>query len=157
MRGRFFICILQLVQIPYFCFIQFAMSFKSRLINFLLPLSALVLFILQCTRYYLAVWYANIPEETQYLRTRPDQTYTILGQTGIAILVIFLIAGLTQLFRPKRLLAYGLIVLLLIAGYLVFLMSLNLPRWNSGALLNYLILVLLAVAAFRYFQSVQSK
>lgn len=146
-----------LLRTPYFCFIQFAMSFKSRLINFLLPLSALVLFILQCIRYYVAVWYANIPEETQYLRSKPDQTYTMLGQTGIAILVIFLVAGLTQLFRPKRLLAYGLIVLLLIAGYLVFLMSLNLPRWNSGALLNYLILVLLAVAAFRYFQSVQNK
>lgn len=129
------------------------MPFKTRLINFLLPLSALLLFILQCIRYFIAVWYDNIPEETQYLRANPNQALSMLAQTGLVLFLLFLVTGLLQLFRPRRLLAYGLILLLLIAGYLVFLLSLSLPQWNTGASLNYLIIVLLAVSACRYYLS----
>lgn len=133
------------------------MSLQTRLINFLLPLSAYILFAFQWVRNYVAVWYANIPEETQYQRGRPNQTYSMLVQTGIVLVVLFLLAGLVQMFRPNRLLAYGLIGLLLITGYLVFLFTLSLPRWNTGAPLSYLILVLLAVSAFRYYLSASFK
>lgn len=127
------------------------MSLQTRLINFLLPLSAYILFAFQWIRNYVAVWYANIPEETQYLRARPDQAYSMLAQSGLVLILLFLIAGLIQLFRPNRLLAYGLIGIVVITGYLVFLFTLSLPRWNSGAPLNYLIIVLLAVSACRYY------
>lgn len=127
------------------------MSLQTRLINFLLPLSAFILFVFQWIRNYVAVWYANIPEETQYLRARPDRAYSMLAQAGLVLFVLFLVAGLMQLFRPKRLLAYGLIGVLVITGYLVFLFSLSLPGRNSSAPVNYLILVLLAVSAFRYY------
>lgn len=133
------------------------MSLQTRLINFLLPLSAYILFAFQWIRNYAAVWYGNIPEETQYLRARPDQTYIMLAQTSLVLFVLFLIAGLIELFRPNRLLAYGLIGVIVITGYLVFLLSLSMPRWNSGAPLNYLILVLLAVAAFRFYLSSHTK
>jgi hypothetical protein len=127
------------------------MAFKTRLINFLLPLSALLLFLIQWVRKYAAIMYANIPEETQYLRYRPDQLYSMLAQAGGVLIVLFLVAGLAHLFRPNRLLGYGLIVLLLFSGYLVFLFSLSLPRWNTGAPLNFMILVMLAVSACRYY------
>lgn len=133
------------------------MSLQIRLINFLLPLSAYILFAFQWIRNYAAVWYANIPEETQYLRARPNQAYSMLAQVGFVMLLLFLVTGLIQLFRPNRLLAYGLIGLLLITGYLVFLFTLSLPRWNSGAPLNYLILILLALSAFRYYLSASFK
>ena len=133
------------------------MSLQTRLINFLLPLSAYILFAFQWVRNYVTVWYANIPEETQYLRARPDQTYIMLAQTSLVLFVLFLIAGLIELFRPNRLLAYGLIGVLVITGYLVFLFSLSLHRWNSGAPLNYLILVLLAISSFRYYLSARTK
>jgi len=133
------------------------MAFKTRLINFLLPLSALLLFLIQWVRKYAAIMYANIPEETQYLRYRPDQMYSMLAQAGGVFIVLFLVAGLVHLFRPNRLLGYGLIVLLLLSGYLVFLFSLSLPRWNTGAPLNFLILIMLAVSAFRYYLSAQIK
>lgn len=133
------------------------MSLQTRLINFLLPLSAYILFVFQWVRNYAAVWYANIPEETQYLRARPDQAYSMLAQVGLVLLLLFLVAGLIQLFKPNRLLAYGLIGIVVITGYLVYLFSLSLPRWNSGAPLSYLILVLLAVSAFRYYLSASFK
>lgn len=133
------------------------MSLQTRLINFLLPLSAYILFVFQWVRNYAAVWYANIPEETQYLRARPEQAYSMLAQAALVLLLLFLIAGLIQLFRPKRLLSYGLIGIIVITGYLVFLLSLSMPRWNSGAPLSYLILVLLAVSAFRYYLSASFK
>jgi hypothetical protein len=133
------------------------MSLQTRLINFLLPLAAYILFVLQWLRNYVTVWYANIPEETHYLRARPDQAYSMLAQTNLVLFVLFLIAGLIQLFRLNRLLAYGLIGVLVITGYLVFLFSLSLPSWNSGAPLNYLILVLLALSACRYYLFAHSK
>jgi hypothetical protein len=129
------------------------MSFKTRLINFLLALAAWLLFAFQWVNNYASAWYANIPEETQYLRGAHATTYVYYAWLGGITFLLFLVLSIIYLVREtiSRPLLVGLIAVLVFTSYIVFHFSSALPQWRSGGLLNYLILVLLALAAFRFY------
>lgn len=134
------------------------MSFNSRLITFLLALTAYLLFAFQWAHNYLAAWYANIPEETQYIKSSRPNTYVYYAWLWGGTFLPFLLFSIIYLVRAKisRPLLYGLIAILLFTSYVVFLFSSALPQWRSGGPLNYLVLLLLAISAFRLYLTIKA-
>ncbi|HOZ68459.1 MAG TPA: hypothetical protein PLU11_01865 [Chitinophagaceae bacterium] len=129
------------------------MKFQTRLINFLLPFAAYLLFAFQWFNTYVKAWYANIPEETQYLRgalTNPYIYYTwLFGITSLLHLTI----GIVYLVREKttRPLIYFLMLNLLFTSYYVFLFAADFPKWSRTGPLNFVILCLLGISIVRYY------
>lgn len=134
------------------------MPFRTKLINFLLPLAAWLLFAFQWVNNHASAWYANIPEETQYLRGAQTQTYIYYAWLWAGTFLLFLVLSIIYLVRDSisRLLLYALIAILFFTSYVVFLFSSGLPRWRSGGPLNYLILLLFAISAFRYYLTLKA-
>jgi len=135
------------------------MAFKTRLINFLLPLAAYLLFAFQWFNTYLKAWYANIPEETQYLRGALTNPYIYYAWLFGITFLLFLTLGIINLVREKttRLLIYMLMANLLFTSYYAFLFAADFPKWSKTGVVNFVILCLLGVSIFRYYGEVIKK
>lgn len=131
------------------------MKFQTRLINFLLPLAAYFLFAFQWFNTYLNAWYANIPEETQYLRGALSNPYIYYAWLFGITFLLFLTIGIVYLVREKttRPLIYILMANLLFTSYYVFLFTADYPKWSRTGPVNFLILCLLGISIFRYYFS----
>ncbi len=135
------------------------MKFQTRLINFLLPLAAYLLFAFQWFTTYLKAWYANIPEETQYLRGAITNPYTYYAWLFGITFLLFLTLGIINLVREKttRLLNYFIIANLLFTSYYIFLFAADFPKWSRTGPLNFVILCFLGISIFRYYGEVIKK
>jgi hypothetical protein len=135
------------------------MTFQTRLINFLLALTAYLLFAFQWANTYMAAWYANLPEETQYLRGSHTNTYVYYAWLWGGTFLVFLILSVITLVQDKvsRVLVYILIANLFLTSYNTFLFAADFPKWQSTGPLNFVILCLLGVSVFRYYSSLPQK
>lgn len=75
------------------------MFFHSKLFKFLLILFAYLLFAFQWVYNYMAVWYTNVPEETQYFKKPNMGNYTMYAYLLIISFVLFLIFGIIYLIK----------------------------------------------------------
>ncbi len=135
------------------------MKFQTRLINFLLPLAAYFLFAFQWFNTYQKAWYANIPEETQFLKGAMTNPYIYYAWLFGITFLLFLITGIVYLVREKtvRPLIYFLMANLLFTGYYVFLFAADFPKWSRTGPVNFLILCLLGGSLFRFYEELRIK
>lgn len=135
------------------------MKFQTRLINFLLPFAAYLLFAFQWFNTYVKAWHANIPEETQYLRGAHTNPYIYYAWLFGITFLLFLTLGIIYLVREKtaRPLIYILMANLLFTSYYAFLFAADFPKWNRTGVLNFVILCLLGISIFRYYGEVIKK
>jgi hypothetical protein len=107
----------------------------------------------------MAAWYANLPEETQYLRGSHNNTYVYYAWLWGVTFLLFLAISIINLVQDKvsRALVYILIANLFFTSYYTFLFSADFPKWRSTGSLNFVILCLLGVSVFRYYGDVKIK
>jgi hypothetical protein len=127
------------------------MFFKSKLFKFLLPLVAYLLFAFQWLYNYKLVWYANIPEETQYFRGSNMGFYMMYGWLLIVSFLLFIIFGIIYLVKnPVPVyVRYILAGILFFSAYFVWHYSTMPKGWHSTDFLQFGNLVLFAVSIFK--------
>lgn len=128
------------------------MWFQSKLFKFLLSLSAYLLFSFQWAYNYKIVWYANLPDETEYFFRSPNMSYYIMyAYLLITCFLLFLIFGLVYLLKspaPKYV-TYILIGVLVVSSYFVWGYSNTFKEIKSMSFIMYLNLVLFAFSIFK--------
>jgi hypothetical protein len=127
------------------------MFFKSRLFKFLLPLAAYLLFAFQWLYNYKLVWYANIPEETQYLRGTNMGFYMMYAWLQLVSFLLFVILGIIYLVKDPvpAFIRYSLAGILFFSAYFAWHYSTMLRGWHGTGLLQFGNLVLFAVSIFK--------
>ena len=100
----------------------------------------------------MAVWYTNIPEETQYFFKGSNRHFYI-GYAYVFLIsfVIFIIFGIIYLMKKQvpRFISYILIGDLILSTFYVWHYSTVIPIFYTTGILNYISLVLFAYSIFK--------
>jgi hypothetical protein len=135
------------------------MFFQSKLFRVLLPLAAYLFFAFLWIYNYKFVWYANMPDETQYFRKPNMGFYMMYAYLFFISFSIFLIFGIIYLVRnpvPKFII-YILAVNLIFSAYYVWHYSTILKTWGSNGNFLFLILALFAFSISKLTRPKQSE
>lgn len=98
------------------------------------------------------VWYANIPEETQYLKGKQSGIYPLLIYIIGITFAFFLLFGIVHLIKEvvPKIVRYIIIGDLFITTYFVWNHAAFLSGWNRSNIVSYFILVLFGFAIYGY-------
>ncbi len=125
--------------------------FSSNLFKFLFPLFAYLLLVFHWIYNYMAVWYSNIPEETQYFLKGSNMGFYVgYAYVFIICFIIFIIFGIIYLTRKRasKFINYILIGILFLSAFFVWHFSITMNFFNRLGIINFIILVLFAVSIF---------
>jgi hypothetical protein len=127
------------------------MFFHSKLFKFLLPLFAYLLFAFQWVYNYMAVWYTNVPEETQYFKKPNMGNYTMYGYLLIISFVLFLVFGIIYLIKNPvpKFVTYILMADLFFSSYYVWHYSTAFKGLQSARVIIFCNLVLFGLSIFK--------
>jgi hypothetical protein len=128
------------------------MFFQSKLFKFLLPFVAYLLFAFLWAYNYMAVWYSNIPEETQYLRGRNMGFYAGYGYLILFSFLLFLVFGIIYLVKSsvEKYIRYILIAILFLSAYFLWHYSISYKGYQFSSILSFVDLVLFGFSIFNF-------
>jgi hypothetical protein len=127
------------------------MFFQSKSFKLLLPLLAYLLFAFQWVYNYMAVWYANVPDETQYFKKPQMGYYMMYAYLLLPSFVLFMIFGIIYLLKnpvPKYV-TYVLTAVLLFSSYFVWHYSATFKSVHISVMVMFGNLVLFAFSIFK--------
>ena len=134
------------------------MFFQSKLFKFLLPLAAYIFFAVLWIYNYQIIWYANIPEETQYLKGQNMGFYMMYTYLFLISFILFLIFGIIYLVKnpvPKFII-YILTGDLVFSAYYVWHYSTTFKDLRSNGDLMFVALALFAFSICKLTRPKQS-
>ena len=127
------------------------MFFHSKLFKFLLPLFAYLLFTFQWAYNYMAVWYANVPEETQYFIKSNMGNYTMYVYLLIISFVLFLVFGIIYLIKNPvpKFVTYILMADLFFSSYYVWHFSTAFKGLHNTGIIMFCTLIFFGLSIFK--------
>jgi hypothetical protein len=123
----------------------------SKLFKFLLPLFTFLLFAFEWAYNYMAVWYDNLPNETQYFKPPKMGFYMGFVYLFAVSFLVFLILGIIYLVKDPapKVVVYLLITDLVLSAYYVWVYTVAFKNLPTPALLLFVTLALFAVSVFK--------
>ncbi len=99
----------------------------------------------------MAVWYANIPEETTRFKTPYMGQYMMFAYLFAISFILFIILGVMYMVSHpvKKYVLYSLTAILIFSSYYVWLYSVTIKGWHINPFLQFGNLVLFAAAVFK--------
>jgi hypothetical protein len=125
---------------------------NSKLFTFLLGVAAYLLFAFQWVFNYVAVWYANIPEETQHFSKGSNMGfYAGYAYVLILLFILYVVLGIFFLMKSQnpKIIRNILTGVLVISAFCAWHYGTFLHGKRGTAIINFITLALFAISIFK--------
>lgn len=125
---------------------------NSKLFTFLLGVAAYLLFAFQWVFNYVAVWYANIPEETQFFSKGSNMGfYAGYAYVLILLFIVYVVLGIVFLTKSKnpKIICNVLTGVLFISAFCAWHYGTFFHSMRGNVIIDFIILVVFAISIFK--------